>query len=237
MKGVRIVIVAAGAVLLTIAASIVFTRDEGAPQPQPVRVAASNAVVASPKSDNIPAPPNAIASSALPRNSSNSKGSLLKETIPNSHDNAKRQLEVRSPAKIGPTPDEVKQLVAKAYEKMLVTDAKHVLQTPFAAAHSLAERETVDPAWAPGANQLIADAYADFGSRVDVSMINCRTDICEVRINSLPGGDWSADLQDVQYRLEAIKQQPWFLATFDDASFAASMSDEMPIMVIFLTRK
>jgi len=132
-----------------------------------------------------------------------------------------------------------KQLVAQTYDKMLSPDSHRVMQAPYVAAHALVEKENVDPNWSELANMSIGDNFlSGFGSRLDVSMVNCRTDICEVRVSSNFGNDYDADLMDVQNQLAAIKLQPWYQGVFDDGSFSVSFLDnQLPVMVIFFTRK
>ena len=130
------------------------------------------------------------------------------------------------------------QQIAKKYDQMFAGQDTKLFKNPYSAAHSLVEKEPVDETWAPEASQLLADSFSDLSSGLEISLINCRTDICEMRINSWPGEDYSANMNLAKYRLDWIQQQPWYKQYFDEtASLGAFLDDGEPLMLIFVTRK
>ncbi|MBS0486533.1 MAG: hypothetical protein JSS13_04270 [Proteobacteria bacterium] len=241
VKTSRIVISVSAAVALSIACSAFFLKSgkrTGQDAQREVKIAGEGVTRTKPLIDALPQP---IGKKPSPKTiEADSGGQQLKgqsKWLVSRVKDKPLAVAKASPQAAVEVPD-TKQRVAKKYDQMFATQANKLLQSPFSAAHSLVEKEVIDETWAPEASQLLADSYSDLGSRLDVSMINCRTDICEIRINSWPGGDYSGDLDLVRNRLEFIKQQPWFQQEFDEtSSMAAFLEDGLPLMVIFVTRK
>jgi len=129
-----------------------------------------------------------------------------------------------------------KQITEK-FDQMFAAPSSDLFQNPFSAAHSLVEKEPVDQSWAPEASRLLADSFSDLSGSLNISVINCRTNICEMRINSWPGENYD-DINLAEYRLEYIKEQPWFKQYFDETtSWSSFLEDGLPLMVIYFSRK
>lgn len=152
--------------------------------------------------------------------------------------NEKPRADLKAPVPAAAEVSSVEQQIAKKYDEMFAGQDTKLFKDPFSAAHRLVKNEKVDETWAPEASQVLVDSFSDYSSRLDVSMINCRTDICEIHINSWPGEDYTGVMNLAKDRLEFIKQQPWFKQYFDEtASLGAFLDDGLPLMVIFVTRK
>ncbi|HEX6834306.1 MAG TPA: hypothetical protein VF132_12295 [Rudaea sp.] len=135
---------------------------------------------------------------------------------------------------------EFRKKIADHYDMMLSEDYKKVMQLPYIAAHQLVQKEGSDLNWSAPTSQVIADRlHADFSNRLDVSMVDCRTDICEIRVNSKPGNDYNADLHDFYAEFQAFKEEPWYAQYgLDDSNISTSVLDnEIPVMVVFITRR
>lgn len=133
---------------------------------------------------------------------------------------------------------EHKKRVADAFEKMLHDDGKHVFQAPGVSAQAMFEKEAVDASWAPLATQEIQNYLTDsLGDRYDVSMVDCRSDICEIRATGQPNGNALTDTSNFQDLWTSEESQNWFSQQgFDDHITTVSNVDGIPMFVVFLSR-
>jgi hypothetical protein len=141
-----------------------------------------------------------------------------------------------------PDSDEVlndqKKRISDAFEQMVHDDKRHAFQSPFASAHSVAQNESVDPDWAPVANQKIAEHVAEqVGDEYDVSMVDCRTDICEIRASAKQSDYSQASALDFQDLWGGTNSQDWLAQQgFDDHITVMNNVDGMPMFIVFLSR-
>lgn len=106
--------------------------------------------------------------------------------------------------------------------------------------HAAVQSEAVDPEWGPVAAQVLRDHLASqWGDRYEIALIDCRTDLCEVRIAARVGSDAQPDIQEMQESINRMKHEPWWSAAqFDQDMMAVGVSPDGRALVLwFISRK
>ena len=106
--------------------------------------------------------------------------------------------------------------------------------------HAAVQSETVDPAWGPAAAEALRNFVAtQYGNRFELPLVDCRQDLCELRVAGQVGGDQLADMQDFQQLVERMKQEPWWSALeFDQQTgMIGTAPDGRALLLYFFSRK
>lgn len=106
--------------------------------------------------------------------------------------------------------------------------------------HAALESETVDPSWGPAAADALRNAItAHYGDRFELPLVDCRQDLCELRVAGRVGGDQLADMQDFQQLVSMMKAEPWWLALgFDQQTgMIGTAPDGRALLLYFFSRK
>jgi hypothetical protein len=129
---------------------------------------------------------------------------------------------------------------AELFSAFVEDDPKNVFLSATAQYHAAVQSETIDPEWAPRAASALRDYItAQFGDRYEVPLVDCRLDLCEMRIAARSGGDAQADLQKMQEAMYRIKGEPWWLPLeFDQDSGSVGVSPDGRALVLwFFSRR
>jgi hypothetical protein len=128
-----------------------------------------------------------------------------------------------------------KKTTAELFEAFLADDPTKVFQNPNSIYHAAVISEPVDPQWSPVVDQQVHDFLAGkLGASFEDPIVDCRTDLCEVRIAGLAG----ADQLYVQQVLGQLHQQPWWsVDELDETTMAMTYKQNRPILVFFISRQ
>lgn len=125
-------------------------------------------------------------------------------------------------------------------DEMLANMRKQKIPPSMVVAHDELQSEPVDSAWGPAANQQIQSYLADqFGDRFDVRSIDCRTDMCEIRVagRTLDRSQSNQDAQDWQTQFWQMNKQPWWQTLqFSEPSCMITDTKGLPTFVCFVVR-
>jgi hypothetical protein len=100
-------------------------------------------------------------------------------------------------------------------EETLAALRKEKVPPPILVAHDRWQSEPVDPSWGPAAGKHIASyLHSHLGDRIDISLVDCRTDLCEV--TALGRGSDSSrvdqDMRDWHEQWHGMPKEPWWTA-------------------------
>jgi hypothetical protein len=143
---------------------------------------------------------------------------------------------VATPA--NPAPD-VKP-AAELFSGFVEDDPRNVFLPSSVQYHAAVQSEPVDPAWGPeAADALRKFIAAQYGDRFELPLVDCRQDLCELRVAGRVGGDQLADMQDFQQLVERMKQEPWWSALeFDQQTgMIGTAPDGRALLLYFFSRK
>ena len=130
--------------------------------------------------------------------------------------------------------------VDRHIDEMLANMRKQKIPPSMVVAHDELQSEPVDSAWAPATNQQIQSYLADqFGDRFDVRSIDCRTDMCEIRVagRTLDQSQSNQDEQDWQTQFWQMTKQPWWQTLqFSEPSCMITDTKGLPTFVCFIVR-
>lgn len=140
----------------------------------------------------------------------------------------------------GITSDELRKSIDAAFATMNTEDVNKALQSPMVAAHQLVQTQPVDQAWAPGVDQAISNRLSDdLGSQFNVDAIDCRTDICELRVwGYLPAGHRGVD--NFQKEIFDLQRQGWFDqlgVRYESFALSGVGGGGPAVFLVYLTRK
>jgi hypothetical protein len=119
-------------------------------------------------------------------------------------------------------------------------DPKNVFLPPSVQYHAAVESETVDPAWGPAAADALRGYLTSrFGDRFELPLVDCRQDLCELRVAGQVGGDQITDMHDIQEAVRLMRQEPWWTALeFDqDTGLIGTATDGRALLLWFFSRK
>lgn len=98
-------------------------------------------------------------------------------------------------------------------EEIMAALRKEKVPSPIVVAHDRWQSQQVDPSWGPAAGKRIASYLrGQLGDRIEISLIDCRTDLCEVR--ALGRGTNSSrvdqDMRDWREQWHRMPKEPWW---------------------------
>jgi hypothetical protein len=106
--------------------------------------------------------------------------------------------------------------------------------------HAAVQSESVDPAWGPAAAEALRNFVATrYGNRFELPLVDCRQDLCELRVAGQVGGDQLADMQDFQQLVQDMKRESWWTALeFDQQTgMIGTAPDGRALLLYFFSRK
>jgi len=138
-----------------------------------------------------------------------------------------------------PTVPDVKP-AAELFSGFVDDDPRNVFLPSSVQYHAGVQSESVDPAWGPAAADALRNFVAtQYGNRYELPLVDCRQDLCELRVAGQVGGDQLADMQDFQQLVERMKQEPWWSALeFDQQTgMIGTAPDGRALLLYFFSRK
>ncbi|MEO7432666.1 MAG: hypothetical protein ABIR62_11725 [Dokdonella sp.] len=144
-----------------------------------------------------------------------------------------------APPDATPTTAEVKP-ASELFSGFVDDDPRNVFLPSSVQYHAAVQSESVDPAWGPAAADALRTFVAtQYGNRFELPLVDCRQDLCELRVAGQVGGDQLADMQDFQQLVEQMKQQPWWSALeFDQhTGMIGTAPDGRALLLYFFSRK
>ena len=146
--------------------------------------------------------------------------------------------DVASPASAAQRPDGAS--IDQHIDDMLANMRKQKIPPSMVVAHDELQSESVDPAWGPMANQQIQSYLTDaFGDRFDIRGIDCRSDMCEIRVagRTLDQGQRDQDAQDWQMQFLQMAKQPfWQTLQFSEPTCMVADTQGLPTFLCFIVR-
>ena len=154
------------------------------------------------------------------------------------------QAEVAKPAKQSTSEAKIDapRSAAILLQEALAKTKDSIFIQPTTQGHEAVLAEKIDPEWSPAANQQLMDYLsAQLGERIEVPVIDCRENICELLAAGKLGGSVNDDSMDFQRMLADMHSQQWWSALgFDQqgTQFMVTFSpDGRPLFFVYLTRK
>lgn len=130
-----------------------------------------------------------------------------------------------------------KRISAK-FEELDSENPDSAFQSPNVAAHQLVLTQAEDPDWSPVVDQALADRLnADLGGQFNVASIDCRTDICELRVSGYTPMDAEDNFQKDIYELQ---HQGWFNTYglhLENFMMSGVGNGGPSLFIVYLTRK
>jgi len=129
---------------------------------------------------------------------------------------------------------------AELFSGFVEDDPRNVFLPSSVQYHAAVQSEAVDPAWGPAAAEALRTfVAAQYGNRFELPLVDCRQDLCELRVAGQVGGDQLADMQDFQQLVGQMKEEPWWSALeFDQQTgMIGTAPDGRALLLYFFSRK
>jgi hypothetical protein len=126
------------------------------------------------------------------------------------------------------------------FAPLIEDNPNQVFAPPTVNYHAAVQGETVDPDWGPAAaDALRSYITGTFGTRFEIPSVDCRQDLCELQVASLPGHDGTAEMHDLITALNQVRQEPWWTALGFDQEYGTSFTtqDGRSIALWFFSRR